>query len=703
MEYAIGKRTVRIRLGGVPLVEFSLPEGEPRPRVEISGEVVKAECCGVSSAITISTDGGKTIISKELALDEHVLGLGERAMPVDRRRTVAVMFNFDAYGHIPFMDPLYVSIPLAIFVKGGKAFGILVNSPAYSVFDMGVRSYSLAVIEVEDLPEIYLIFGPTPMEVLETYAEITGKPFLPPRWALGYQISRYSYEPQDYVLMVVDKLLSEVPLDAVYLDIDHMEDYKIFTWDRRKFPSPHELISELHGRGVRVVPIVDPYVKAEPGYRVFEGGLRYMMTTKRNELYIARGWPGLSTLPDFLNRKTREWWAQLVEAYVKEYDVDGIWLDMNEPTVFGADIEGWAKIRSEAAAGLKPMPLPREELFKRTAAGAVHRLDDGKVVEHERAHNAYAYYEAMATYEGLARAGKRPFVLSRAGYAGIQRYAAVWTGDVVASWDGLRAALMAVLGLAASGVHMVGADVSGFAGYSDPELVVRWYQASLFFPLFRQHKGREGNDVEFFALPAKYREAVIEAIKLRYRFLPYLWHLAWEAHLTGRPIIRPLPLEFPEDEDSYSVNDQYMVGPYLMVAPHLRPASSRRSVYLPPGVWMDYWGGTVHLGPSWIESTAEIPLYVRRGSAILGEGFLMVYGDGRWLIYHGDEEAHTMEVKAAGDVVELSGDVVEIEELVVLGVRYSRAEVDGADRPVVNDTLGTRVEVGGRARVIKLR
>ncbi len=697
---------MRIRLDESPVVEFDLPRGEPIPHVEAAGDVVKADCCGVDAVIKISVEGERTTIWKPLALDEHVLGLGERAMPIDRRRAIAVMFNFDAYAHLPFMDPLYVSVPLAVFVRRGKAFGLLVNSPAYSVFDIGVGEYSAVNIEVEDKPEVYVIFGPTPMEVLETYAEITGKPFLPPKWALGYQISRFSYEPQNAVLEVVERVAGEVPLEAVYLDIDHMDKRRIFTWDRRKFPDPHGLIAELHERGVKVITILDPYVKAEPGYRIFEEGLRHFLTTENNELYLVRGWPGLSALPDFLNKKAREWWAKLVEEYVREYDVDGLWIDMNEPTNMDGDIlftGDWAELRKAVALGLKPGPLRKEELFRRTAAGAIHRLDDGRVVKHERVHNAYAYFEAMATYEGIARAGKKPFVLTRAGYAGIQRYAAVWTGDVVASWEGLRAALMAVLGLSASGVHMVGADIGGFAGYSDPDLVVRWYQASAFFPFFRAHKGREGNDTDIFALPARHKEAVVEIIRLRYKFLPYLWHLTWEAHLTGRPILRPLALEFPDDEDAFKIDDEYMVGPYVLVAPHLSP-SPKRSVYLPSGAWMDYWSGVVQLGPSWVESSAELPMYIRRGSAILGDGFLMIYGEGSWRIYHGEgDRPLQLEVRSSGNLVELSGDLVELDELVVLGAQYSEADVDGSKRTVVRDALGTRVEIGGTARRIALR
>ncbi|MEM4128161.1 MAG: alpha-glucosidase MalA [Thermoproteus sp.] len=706
MQYELGRKAVRLRLDEKPIVEFDLPKGTPTPQVEVSGEFVKAFCCDVEVSLRVMVEGGVTRIWKELGPEEHVLGLGERATPIDRRRTIAVMFNFDAYAYLPFMDPLYVSIPLAIFVKNGKAFGLLVNSPAYSVFDIGIREYDAVTIEVEDRPELYIIFGPTPMEVLEVYSDITGKPFLPPKWALGYQISRFTYEPQTSLLKVADMVSAEVPLDAVYLDIDHMDGYKIFTWDRRKFPDPHGLISELHEKGVKVVTIVDPYVKAEPGYKVFEEGLQYFLITKNNELYLVRGWPGASALPDFLNRRAREWWAKLVEQYVREYDVDGLWIDMNEPTNMDGDIlftGGWAELRKAVALGLKPGPLRREDLLRRTAAGALHKLDDGRLIPHEKVHNAYAYFEAMATYDGILRAGKRPFILSRAGYVGIQRYAALWTGDVIASWEGLRAALMAVLGLSASGVHMVGADIGGFAGHSDPELVVRWYQASAFFPLFRAHKGKEGNDTEVFALPAKYREAVVEAIKLRYRFLPYLWHLAWEAHLTGRPIIRPLPLEFPDDEDAYKVDDEYLVGPYMLVAPHLSP-TPRRAVYVPSGVWVDYWTGVVQLGPSWIEATAELPIYIRRGSAILGDGFLMVYGEGAWSIYHGEgEEPLRMNVRASGGVVELSGDMVELSEIIVVGAQYSRAEIDGVEKPVVRDVLGSRVEVGGVARRIAFR
>jgi alpha-glucosidase len=303
-----GKKSLRLKLGD-QILTFPLPSGEPAPEASFDGKILTASCCGVEVKLDIEQTSHRTVMRKELKPREHVFGLGTRAYPPDRRRGRFLLFNNDLYGYQLGMDPLYASIPFLVFVEGGRAFGLVVNSPAYGVADIGALRYGEVVIEVEDRPEVYLLFGPSPLEVYSTYSEVTGRPFLLPAWALGLHISRYSYEPRKAAEEVVREVAQEVPVEAVYLDIDYMDGYKQFTWDFRKFPDPLGFVEAMHEVGVKVVTIVDPYIKAEPGYRPFERFLNCVLVTENDELYLARGWPGLSALPDFLKPRCRELWG----------------------------------------------------------------------------------------------------------------------------------------------------------------------------------------------------------------------------------------------------------------------------------------------------------------------------------------------------------------------------------------------------------
>ncbi len=685
MSLETGKRCVKLALGE-QILSFSPPSGEPMPTASFDGKTLAASCCGVEVVLEVEQGADRTIIRKGLGPREHVFGLGTRAYPPDRRRGRFLLFNNDLYGYQLGMDPLYASIPLLVFIEGGRAFGLVVNSPAYGVADIGALRYGEVTIQVDDRPEIYVLFGPSPLDVYSTYSEVTGRPFLLPKWALGLHISRYSYEPQRAAEEVVREVAQEAPVDAVYLDIDYMERFKQFTWDRRKFPDPRGFVETMHEIGVKVITIVDPYIKAEPGYKPFERFLECSLVTENDEIYLGRGWPGLSILPDFLNPRCRELWASHIAEFVSAYNIDGIWLDMNEPTVFNCDVTT-TRSRIYALAGATPHPLTRDELFCRAPHGAYHVIN-GVKIPHEKTRGLYSYYQAEATYRGLQAAGKEPFILSRSGYLGIQKYAALWTGDVPSTWEGLRLTLMTVLGLSASGVPYVGCDVGGFAGLGDYELIARWYQAAAFFPIFRVHRDKATTDAEITRLPSKYRHMALEAVKMRMRFLPYLRHLVWEAHLFGRPITRPLGLEFPDDEDAFKTHDEYMVGPHLLYAPILDRGAKQRDVYLPRGAWIDLATGRVHLGPSWTVSEADMPLYMRSGATVPTQDALLIYGEGKWTIYT-DERA--VSVSRVGDSVETDA---KWPAVYILGEKMGEVTINGKRHAARRTKLGAYVEQG---------
>lgn len=510
-------------------------------------------------------EGGRILISHMLERGEHVYGLGEKYARLDRRFKRFHFFNVDQSVHLPLGDPMYKSIPFYIIARPGKAYGIFVDHPGYMYIDTGVENVERVKLVIEGrLATIYLFAGGL-YEILDEYTRLTGRPFMPPKWALGYHQCRWSYESQEEALEVAREFRRRgIPLDAVWLDIDYMDGYRLFTWNRERFPDPHRLADELHSMGVRLVTIVDVGVKAERGYNVYERGLEIdtFLKTPEGDLFRGSVWPGLCVFPDFLRGNVRKYWADLVADFVS-IGIDGLWLDMNEPAIFymekalrdmvaelsellrTGDVEGagnrviwWS---NRIGTGFVNKGVGKVEV------PAVHRNDDGQAVPHSEIHNAYSLLEAEATKEGLekARPGKRWFILTRSAYAGIQRVAAVWTGDNQSDWGHMAVSIPMILGLGLSGVPFAGADVGGFGDDVDPEMLVRWTQLGAFYPFFRNHSVKGTRRQEPWVFGEPWTEYVAEAIKLRYRYLPYIYALFAEAHRSGKPVARPLFAEFP--------------------------------------------------------------------------------------------------------------------------------------------------------------
>jgi len=575
----------------------------------------------------------EVIIEKPLDLKEHIIGLGEKAFELDRKRGRYLMFNVDAGAYKRYQDPLYVNIPFFISVKDGKAIGYFFNSASKVIFDVGLEEYDRVKVTIpEDSVEFFVFEGATIEGVLEKYTVVTGNPFLPPMWAFGYWISRYSYYPQDKVIELIDLMLKEgFKVSGIFLDIHFMDSYKLFTWHSKRFPNPKKLIKELHKRGVKLVTIVDHSVKADQNYQVFISGLGKYCELESGELFVGNLWPGPSVFPDFFKEDTREWWSNLIVEWLSQ-GIDGIWLDMNEPTDFST-VRKYEEVYSKA--GIK---FDEDRKLLGFPPNVVHQLK-GKKVYHEKVRNAYPLYQAMATFEGFKKAGRdEVFILSRSGYAGIQKYAFVWTGDNTPSWEDLKLQLQLLLGLSISGVPYVGFDIGGFQGRSfdkvddSLELLVRYYYVALFSPFFRSHKATNGIDTEPVFLPTYYKERIRRVIDTRYKFLPYMYSLAIEASERGHPIIRPLFFEFPED-DMFRIEDEYMVGKFLLYAPLVEPGNTR-TVILPKGKWYDYWGRKTVEGV--VKSTDELPIYMREGSAIPLDGDeWLVFGNSSFTRYDG--------------------------------------------------------------------
>ncbi len=545
---------------------------------------------------------------------ETYYGFGEKAfIEMSRNSKYIVNWNTDTFAYPVGTDPIYESIPFFYALYDGKSYGLFFNNTFRSYFDMGKTSPERYSFGADGGELDYFVFtggkDSLPKKVLEDYANLTGKTPLPPIWALGNQQSRWSYFPESRVREIANGFRSnKIPADVIYLDIDYMDEYRVFTWDKKRFPNPTKMISDLKAEGFQTVLIIDPGIKIDENYEVFNDGKRnntYVKNADGTDL-IRNVWAKESMFPDFTDPKARNWFGS---QYKKNLDegVAGFWNDMNEPGVFLTEKTEKPEIFHHPA---KTFPLDTPH------AG------DGFPDTHRRYHNVYGMQMARSSFEGLRKLApeKRPFVLTRAGFAGVQRFSAVWTGDNVASWEHLALSIPMLANLSVSGVPFVGADVGGFAEMPSGELYARWLQAAALTPFLRSHSvGWVGNKEpwEFGEEFTKINRATIE---LRYQFLPYLYTLFRWHEQTGQPVMRPLWFEFPNDKETYLVNDEYLVGKDILVAPVVKEGVETRGIYLPVGAdWIDWWTGErLESGKTHYLKTPldRLPIFVRAGSII---------------------------------------------------------------------------------------
>ncbi len=556
-----------------------------------------ATLCTDDPAAGHGWDGNEVRTWKKLFGDEKFFGLGEKTGNLDKRGNYWKMWNSDTPGYGNRTDPLYQTIPFFIVRRNAGSYGIFFDNTYRSTYNLGAGNNRLFSFGAENGPmDYYFLAGPDMKSVIQQYSSLTGRMPLPPEWALGYQQCRWSYYPEYRVRLLAENFRQrKIPADVIYLDIHYMDRYKVFTWDEERFPNPEGMLNDLAADGFKVVTIVDPGVKVEKGYPVHDGGVKggHFLTYPDGELFRGQVWPGWCYFPDFSSLKTRQWWANRISNFVRS-GVKGIWIDMNEPAVWGKE-------------------FPYIVRFK----------DEGRGANIKKMHNLYAYQMARATQQGLlqARKNERPFILTRAGYAGIQKYAAVWTGDNVADWEHLGLAVRMSLGMGLSGVPFVGADVGGFSGSPEPELFARWVQVGSLMPLFRTHTHHGSREQEPWSFGEDIENNVRDYITLRYRLMPYLYSIFQEAADNGFPVMRPLFLEFETDDKVYwyEYQHQFMVGDWIMVAPVLSAGQQYTKIYLPEGRWLDYWSRKVYEGPEEIVRETpwwQLPIFYREGAIV---------------------------------------------------------------------------------------
>ncbi|MEU7169658.1 glycoside hydrolase family 31 protein [Streptomyces morookaense] len=552
--------------------------------------------------------GGRWVQRSEVAADARFFGLGGRASGPRLRDGAYRLWNTDPGGAFgPGDDPLYITMPVQLVVA---------DAGTHLVFHDNSWDGRVTLWEGEegagsghDRPgrcEVRMDGGPvrswvlvgTPARVLHGWAALTGAPALPPAWALGPQHARWGFGSEREVRRVAAGYRErDLPLCAVHLDIDHYRGHRVFSVDRERFPDLPGLAADLREQGVRLVSIVDPAVKAEPGLAVYDEGAAAGVFVKDAQGREVRGevWPGESVFPDFTDPQVRSWWGGLYTERLAQ-GFAGFWHDMNEPVSF---------------APFGDPSLPRS---------ARHALE-GRGGDHREAHNVYGLSMARAGYEGLRRLRprERPFLFSRSGWAGMQRYGGTWSGDVATGWPGLRASLALVLGLGLCGVPYSGPDVGGFTGSPSPELYLRWFQLGAYLPLFRTHSAITAGRREPWEFGPEVLEHARAALRERMRLLPYFVTLAHLAHRTGAPYVRPVWWRSPEDRALRDCEDAFLLGDSLLVAPVLEPDADRRAVRLPRGRWYDAATGRAHEGPGQVLLDAplsRIPVLVRAGSVV---------------------------------------------------------------------------------------
>ncbi|MGW3461611.1 glycoside hydrolase family 31 protein [Streptomyces olivaceoviridis] len=544
----------------------------------------------------------------EVAADARFFGLGGRAGGPRLRDGRYRLWNTDpgrAFG--PGDDPLYLTMPVQLVVADAGTHlvfhdttwdGTVVLREGGEGAGSGHDRAGHCEVRMDGGPLRCWVMVGTPARVLHTWASLTGAPALPPAWALGHQHARWGFGSEQEVRRIVAGYHERgLPLDAVHLDIDHYDDHQVFTVDQERFPKLPVLAEELRRDGIRLVSIVDPAVRAEPGSAVYESGAAADAFVRDAQGHTVRGvaWAGESVFPDFTDARARAWWGGLYEERLGQ-GFAGFWHDMNEPTSFSAFGEP---------------TLPRS---------ARHALE-GRGGDHREGHNVYALCMAQAAYEGLRELApeERPFLFSRSGWAGLQRYGGTWSGDVATGWPGLRASLSLVLGLGLCGVPYSGPDVGGFDGSPSPELYLRWFQLGAYLPLFRTHASLRAGRREPWEFGAEVLEHARVALLERRRLLPYFLTLAHLARRTGAPYVRPLWWGAPEDRALRDCEDTFLLGDGLLVAPVLDPGVRRRAVRLPRGRWYDTLTEEVHEGPGRVLVDAplsRIPVLARAGAVL---------------------------------------------------------------------------------------
>ncbi len=545
------------------------------------------------------TYGGNIVkYSRRIQPSERFYGLGDKSCMPDLRGERMQMWGSDTYAYGADTDPLYKNIPFFIGYHHGQAYGIFFDNTHRSFFDFGKERSEVSSFWAQGgQMNFYFIAGPRIADVVKRFAQLTGTPELPPLWALGYHQCKWSYRTEEeYRNLAHHFVKHRIPCDALYLDIDYMDGYRCFTWNREAFPDPPQMIHEIHEQGFKTVAMIDPGIKVDPGYSVYDEGIAgdHFCRQMDGDIYTGQVWPGAVHFPDYTKPSVREWWETLYQDMVQKDGVHGFWNDMNEPADFNDS---------------KTFPRHIRHDF------------DGHPCSHRKAHNVYGTQMVRATRDGIARYnhGKRPFVITRSAYAGAWRYSSAWTGDNISNWQHLRLANIQCQRLNLSGYTFVGSDIGGFLEKTNGELYTRWIQLGIFHPFCRTHSSGEHGDQEPWSFGEPYTSIVRKFIELRYRLLPYIYTTFRQHVETGAPFLRSLIYLDDSDQESFHRAEEFGVGDHLLTCPVSEAGAEGRWMYLPKGTWYNFWTDECLKGGEELFCEAALdrtPLFVKAGALL---------------------------------------------------------------------------------------
>jgi len=532
--------------------------------------------------------------------NERVYGMGEVGETFDRALGRYMLWNIDDFSRNPRQN-FYCQIPFAIHLnpQSGNVLGLFIDNPGKQFWDLGKTRRGVCSYQtVSGDFSLWLMFNDSFQGVLQQWTDLTGRMTRPPLWALGYHQCRWSYYPESRVREIASEFRRrKIPCDAIYLDIDYMDGYRVFTWHPQRFSSPEKLLADLKAEGFHVVTIVDPGIKIDKDYEVYRDFVTkpgfFCVDPVTSAPFEGPVWPGMTHFPDFTRSDVRQAWGEYQKKALLDKGVDGIWNDMNEPHVFNE----------------KEFP------------GRVLQYDFGQNSPHAKIHQVYGLTMAQASREGFekARPAERPFIITRSGWAGVQRYALMWTGDNQSTWASMTLDLQLNLSMGLSGVAFVGCDIGGFAFDCFPELYARWIEWGVFQPFCRTHSAAGTADQEPWSFGQEVEKIARQMIEFRMRLLPYIYTAFVQASETGAPVNQPLVYQYPQDTYAQRVADEFFLGTSLLIAPVLEPAKDRRLVYLPSGTWYHWWSGKTSEGPTFeiVEAPpAQPPLFAKAGSVI---------------------------------------------------------------------------------------
>lgn len=571
-------------------------------RIQISdpeGNIINEDELGFHWEENYEYGGNIVKMSKITRTGESFYGLGDKATHSNLKGKRVENWVTDQYAYGKDQDPLYKAIPFYVGLTDGKAYGIFFDNTFKTHFDFSHEKRHVTSFWADGGEmNYYFIFGPEMEKVVRLYTDLTGTPELPPLWALGYQQSKWSYYPESRVKEVAKQFRDlKIPCDGLYLDIDYMDGFRCFTWDKTLFPDPKRMIAELAEDGFKTVVMIDPGIKVDRDYWIYQEAMENDYFCKRGDGPYMHGkvWPGECNFPDFTNPKVREWWAELYKEFMADLGVHAVWNDMNEPAVM--------------------------EVPSKTAPLDTRHDYDGNLTTHRKAHNVYGMQMVRATYNGVKKHvyPKRPFVITRAAYAGTQRYACTWTGDNVATWEHLWIANVQMQRMCMSGYSFVGSDIGGFAEQPDGELFARWIQLGIFHPFCRVHSSGDHGDQEPWSFGDEVTNIVRKYVELRYQLLPYLYTMFYMYSKEGLPMLRSLVLFDQEDHQTHFRTDEFIFGTQILVCPVQEPNAKGRRMYIPRGNWYNYWTKEFIIGglEKWVSADIDmIPLFVKEGAII---------------------------------------------------------------------------------------